>query len=89
LVGVTSAFETFFSSNLISGPRVISPVLMIISWIDSKLLIGGLLALIALGVTAAALALERMFGHTPLISFFALIVAVVAAWGLALRAAKR
>jgi len=62
---------------------------MIISWIDNKLQIGGFLTLIALGVTAAALALERVFSHTPLISFFALMVAVVAGWGLALRAAKR
>jgi hypothetical protein len=62
---------------------------MTVSWIDSKLQIGGFLALIALGVTAAALGLERAFGHVPLISFLALIVAVVAAWGFALRAAKR
>jgi hypothetical protein len=59
------------------------------SWIDNKLQIGGFLALIALGVTAAALTLERVFGHAQLASFIALIVAMVAAWGLALRAAKR
>jgi len=83
------ATTIFHQATLQRADSYMTGAEMIMSWVDNKLQIGGFLALIALGVTAAALPLEKVFGHAPSASFIALIVVMAAAWRLAQQAAKR